>query len=116
MVVTGALEVERAEKRIGSSLQAHPVIYTSRNYFDLMDGMDCAEIVITSDVTLTLDPVPKNAFILDDVKDVGVLSQVAKGKKCARCYKILPEVDTISGHKMVCGRCADALNHYPAAA
>ena len=50
-VVTGALEIERAEKRIGSSLQSHPVVYTTQAYLDVMAGVDGAEISITSDIT-----------------------------------------------------------------
>ena len=111
-VVTGALEVERAEKRIGSSLQAHPIVYTSKTYIDEMANLDCAEIVITSDVTMIDDPTPLNAFVLEDIDDVSVVSEIAKGNKCARCYRVLPEVGTILGYEMVCGRCADAVARY----
>ena len=111
-VVTGALEVERAQKRIGSSLQAHPIVYTSKTYIDEMANLDCAEIVITSDVTMIDDPAPLNAFVLEDIDDVGVVSEIAKGNKCARCYRVLPEVGTILGYEMACGRCADAVARY----
>ena len=111
-VVTGALEVERAQKRIGSSLQAHPIVYTSKTYIDEMVNLDCAEIVITSDVTMIDDPAPLNAFVLEDIDDVGVVSEIAKGNKCARCYRVLPEVGTILGYEMACGRCADAVARY----
>ena len=47
-----------------------------------------------------------------DVGDVGVVSEIAKGNKCVRCYRVLPEVGTISGHEMTCGRCADAVAEY----
>ena len=111
-VVTGALEVERAQKRIGSSLQAHPIVYTSKTYIDEMANLDCAEIVITSDVTMIDDPAPLNAFVLEDIDDIGVVSEIAKGNKCARCYRVLPEVGTILGYEMACGRCADAVAEY----
>ena len=111
-VVTGALEVERAQKRIGSSLQAHPIVYTSKTYIDEMANLDCAEIVITSDVTMIDDPAPLNAFVLEDIDDVSVVSEIAKGNKCARCYRVLPEVGTILGYEMACGRCADAVARY----
>ena len=39
-------------------------------------------------------------------------SEIAKGNKCARCYRILPEVGTISGYEMACGRCADAVDQF----
>ena len=115
-VVTGALEIERTEKRIGSSLQAHPVVHTTQEYLDVMDGADAAEITITSDITLTADPAPAGAFTLEDVEGVAVVPATADGEKCVRCYKFLSEVGTIAGHEEVCGRCADAVDHYPAAA
>ena len=115
-VVTGALEVERAEKRIGSSLQAHPVIHAGAEYQAVMDGLDTAEIAITSDVTLTDAPIPDGAFILDDVPGIGVVPGTAAGDKCVRCYRILPEVGTATGHQELCGRCADAVDHFPIAA
>ena len=111
-VVTGALEIERAEKRIGSSLQAHPTVYTGKNYYDVVEDLDFAEIVITTDITMSLEPPPKNAFYVEDVKDIGVVSNNAKGDKCERCYKVLPEVGTLLGYEAVCGRCADAIVNY----
>ena len=51
-VVTGALEVERADKRIGSSLEAHADVFAEAAYVGALDGVDLAEIAITSDATL----------------------------------------------------------------
>src|SRR5262249_35710415 len=48
-VVTGALEVERREKRIGASLEAAPILYLdSAEDRKLMEAIDLAEIAITS--------------------------------------------------------------------
>src|SRR6185312_123847 len=48
-VVTGALELERAAKKIGSSLEASPVIYvTDRQMLATLFDVDLAEICITS--------------------------------------------------------------------
>ncbi len=48
-VVTGALELERAAKNIGSSLEASPVIYVSdRNLLATLFDVDLAEVCITS--------------------------------------------------------------------
>ncbi|NOT70095.1 MAG: isoleucine--tRNA ligase [Hyphomicrobium sp.] len=48
-VVTGALEVERASKKIGSSLEAAPVVYvTDPDLMVGLDGVDMAEVCITS--------------------------------------------------------------------
>ena len=114
-VVTGALEVERAEKRIGSSLQAHPVVYANSKDIALFDGLDAAELFITSDATFIPDSGPKNSFSLDDVSDAWVVAGEAQGEKCERCWKVLPEVGNDPEYPGTCGRCADAVRHLDAA-
>ena len=53
-VVTGALELERAAKRIGSSLEASPLVYVSdRKIFDTLFDIDLAEVCITSNAMVT---------------------------------------------------------------
>jgi isoleucyl-tRNA synthetase len=110
-VVTGALELERASKGIGSSLQAGPTIHATAAHIQAMAGLDLAEIAITSTAALIEGPVPSGAFTLPDVDGVGVTSGLAAGSKCERCWKVLPEVGTIAGHDGLCGRCADAVDH-----
>ena len=114
--VTGALEAERAEKRIGSSLEAHPVIYADSKVIPLFDELDPAELFITSGATFIADRGPENSFSLNDVSDAWVVAERAKGEKCARCWKVLEEVDSDPEHRHVCGRCADAVRRHAAAA
>ena len=106
-VVTGALEVERAAKRIGSSLQAAPVVYLADTA--ILDGLDLAEIAITSGIRILREPPPAGAFCLADVPDVGVVAGPATGVKCERCWKVLPDVGS-HDHDGLCGRCADAVD------
>lgn len=108
-VVTGALEVERAEKRIGSSLQAAPKVYVTADYKAALEGLDLAEIAITSDVELIEGDVPEGAFTLEDVPGVGVVPAPAEGEKCERCWRILPEVGANAEAPGTCVRCADAV-------
>ena len=112
-VVTGALEIERREKRIGSSLQAAPTVYVSEDYKALLDGLDLADICITSGVTLSTDPAPEGAFILEDVKGVAVVPALAEGEKCQRCWKILDEVGFHETYDDLCHRCADVVSALP---
>ena len=92
-VVTGALELERAAKRIGSSLEAHPLIYVSdRDLFDTVVDADLAELCITSGAALIEGEGPSEAFRLPDVAGVAVVPQLAQGRKCARSWKITPAV------------------------
>ena len=114
-VVTGALELERASKRIGASLQAHPTVYASDAYVAALDGLDLAEIGITSAATLKPGAPPKGAFTLPDVPDVGVVVGLAVGEKCGRCWRVLPDVGSHADHPDICGRCADAVGQRAAA-
>jgi isoleucyl-tRNA synthetase len=92
-VVTGALEIERKEGRIGSSLEAAPKVYVAaKDLRAALHGVDLAEIAITSGARLLPGEGPEDAFRLADVPGVAVVFERAKGTKCARSWKILPEV------------------------
>lgn len=110
-VITGALEVERREKRIGSSLQSAPLVYVSdAGKTAALAGIDLAEISITSSATLVGEAPPEGAFALEDVPSVGVIHVDAEGSKCARCWQILPEVGSHSDDPELCGRCVTAVS------
>jgi isoleucyl-tRNA synthetase len=108
-VVTGALEIERAEKRIGSSLQAAPTVYADADTVAAMAGLDLAEIAITSGGSLVEGAGPDDAFRLPDVDVVAVVPGQAEGEKCARCWQVLPDVGA-HAHPDVCARCAAAVD------
>ena len=94
-VVTGAIELERKEKRIGSSLEAFPTVYvTDDKYNKILQDIDLPEIFITSQAELRLEKGPEDAFRLDEIKNISVICNLAKGNKCNRSWKILPEVGT----------------------
>jgi isoleucyl-tRNA synthetase len=114
--VTGAIEIARAEKRIGSSLQAHPVMHIDSKYRDALDGVDFAEVTITSALTVTEAAAPADAFAMPEVEGVRVVVGLASGTKCERCWKVLDEVGSVPGHGTVCKRCADAVDYFRAAA
>ena len=107
--VTGALEKERAAKTIGSSLQAHPVVTAPADLIAVCAGLDMADVCITSDITLQEGVPTADMFKLEDVPEVGVEVNTADGEKCARCWKVLPEVGPQT-HPGVCGRCSDAVD------
>jgi len=115
-VVTGALEVERAAKRIGSSLEAAPVVHVADPELRAaLDGVDLAEIAITSQIMVSDAPAPAAAFRLDDVADVAVVPALAEGRKCARSWKILPEVGTDPDYPDLTLRDAEAVRAFDAA-
>ncbi len=115
-VVTGALEIERAQKRIGASLEAAPVVFIADDeLFQAVQGLDLAEIAITSGLALARGDGPAEAFRLDDVKGVAVVPRRAEGRKCARSWKISPEVGSDPDYPDVTPRDAAALREWDAA-
>lgn len=115
-VITGALELERAAKRIGSSLQAHPKIWAGNDYRDAVVGLDLAELAITSAADFVEGDAPGDAFQLADVPGVAVRVDRAQGEKCERCWQVLPDVGSHPLHPTLCGRCVDAVERHRAAA
>jgi isoleucyl-tRNA synthetase len=114
-VVTGAIEIERAAKRIGSSLEAAPVFYVSDpDLFAALVDIDLAEVSITSAATLVQGDGPPSAFRLDDVPGVAVEVQLAQGRKCARSWKILTTVGSDPTYPDVSPRDAKALREWDA--
>jgi isoleucyl-tRNA synthetase len=112
-VVTGALELERAAKRIGSSLEAAPIIYVAdSDLFGVAVGADLAELCITSAATLVEGEGPAAAFRLDDVRGVAVEPRRAEGRKCARSWKISPAVGADPQYPDVTPRDAQALREW----
>jgi isoleucyl-tRNA synthetase len=107
-VVTGALEVERREKNIGSSLEAAPVVYVSADVAEVLKSVSFADLCITSGIEISTETAPEAAFVLEDTDGVAVSFAKASGEKCQRCWKILPDVGQHS-HAGVCGRCDAAL-------
>jgi isoleucyl-tRNA synthetase len=114
-VVTGAIEIERAGKRIGSSLEADPFVYVSDpDLFAAMLEVDLAEVAITSTATLVQGEGPAAAFRLEDVPGVAVEVRVAQGRKCARSWKILTSVGADPAYPDVSPRDAQALREWDA--
>ncbi len=113
-VVTGALELERAQKRIGSSLEAAPTVYVELDAQDIatLRACDFAEVCITSDITIVEGAGPEDAFRLDDVKNVAVVSAKAEGQKCARSWKISRDIGKDTEFPDITPRDAEAVREW----
>ncbi len=108
-VVTAALEVQRRDKVIGSSLEAAPEVFVEDvALVTLLRTVNFADICISSQITLTEGVAPEGAFTLEESPGVGVVFKRAEGEKCQRCWKILPDVGTHE-HDGTCQRCDAAL-------
>jgi isoleucyl-tRNA synthetase len=107
-VVTGALEVERREKRIGAALEAGPRVHVAApELLAAFEGLDAAEVFRTSAAELVAGDGPAQAFRLAEVPGVAVEPLRADGCKCARCWRVLPEV---APPKTLCLRCEEAVD------
>jgi len=114
-VVTGALELTRADKKIGASLEAAPAIYIADPaLLAALDGVDMGEVAITSGVELVRGEGPAGVFRLADVPGVAVEFRPAAGRKCARSWKILPTVGSDPDYPDVTPRDAQALREWDA--
>ena len=100
-LVLAAIEPQRKDKTIGSSLEANPAIQVSKDDAAALQGVDIAETCITSNVTIR------------SASETSVSFAKAEGCKCARCWKVLPEVGEDKEHPSLCNRCADAVRHAP---
>jgi isoleucyl-tRNA synthetase len=111
LAVTGAIEIARAEKQIGSSLEAAPRVYLSNpEHLRALEGIDFAEVCITSDVVIEFGtPMPENAFRLAEAPDVGVVVERARGIKCARSWRYFDPATASPDFPDVTPRDAEAL-------
>jgi len=115
-VVTGALEVERREKRLGAALEAAPQVFVADpELIAAFEGLDPAEVFRTSQATLSPGEGPADAFRLGDIAGVAVTPSRADGRKCARSWRILPEVGTDPRYPDLSLRDAEAVAAWDAA-
>ncbi|MBX3572498.1 MAG: isoleucine--tRNA ligase [Mesorhizobium sp.] len=109
-VVTGALELERAKKTIGSSLEAAPRVFIAdAELADAVADVDMAEVAITSAISVVAGDGPPDAFRLDEVKGVAVVFAPAPGTKCARSWRYTEDVGSDPEFPDVSARDAAAL-------
>jgi isoleucyl-tRNA synthetase len=94
---TTALEAMRREGRIGSSLQASVLLGLEDSEADLLEPEEWAEVLIVSHAAVERRPAP------------AVATGLAEGSKCARCWRVLPEVGQAHAHPGLCLRCTDAV-------
>ena len=109
-VVTGALELERAGKRLGSSLEAAPIVHIAdKELLAALDGIDFAQVCITSGIEIVNGTGPSGAFTLPDVAGVAVVPNKAAGRKCARSWRYTTDVGADPAYPELSARDAAAV-------
>ncbi len=110
--VMKALELARADKAIGKSLEAKVTVFgaADNEAMKLFDAHrdELEEIFIVSKVVLSNGEVPAGAFT-ETQSGVGVLVELAEGNKCGRCWVFRPDCVSDGEDGWLCPRCKKAL-------
>ena len=111
--VMKALELARADKKIGKSLDAHVVIYGAADNDAMKHFAEFAselpEIFMTSGATLSNDAAPATAFA-ETEHGIAVDVLPAKGEKCVRCWISTEHPEHDENGQVLCARCKKALS------
>ena len=102
--VKKALEQARADKKIGSSLEASVTLYCNAELYDFLNAIpmdELADLMIVSHIALEQG----EGGVRGLVDGLGVQVDTAAGGKCLRCWKYHPAV----GEDGLCPRCARVL-------
>jgi isoleucyl-tRNA synthetase len=100
------LEKKRAEKIIGSSLEAHIDIYLEKSILEKVKNYQMDEISITSSFSLHELNSSIEGFALEEISNVKISVSKTPGKKCQRCWKYKQELI----RDEICNRCEDAIS------
>lgn len=108
-IATKAIEPLRADKQIGSSLEA--AVWVKAQNKDLIQKYEneLCNIFITSQAFIT-DEKPENTLNEYTEEDITVYVTRALGEKCERCWKYR-QLGTMQGHETICQECFDAINN-----
>ncbi len=115
-VVTGALEVARRDKFIGSALEAAPLVFIADS--DLrkaLEAVDVAELCIISGVRIEAGEGPAEAFRLPEIQGVAVIVEKAPGVKCARSWKYFDPASADPAFPDITARDAEAVRAWDGA-
>ena len=109
--VMKSLELARAEKLVGKSLEAKVTIYTKdADMLALLKsfGKDLNTVFIVSGVTLVEGDAPAGAHV-EGTSGVGVLVENADGCKCDRCWSYSTQGEQDADGGFLCARCKKIL-------
>jgi len=102
-----ALELKRAEKFIGNSLEAKVVIYASWDIAALLKDYEAflPTLLIVSQAELGSGTPPEDALKSEEIEGLQIKVLQAEGDKCQRCWNRSTSVGTFSDAPEVCDKC-----------
>ncbi|GMT48056.1 MAG: isoleucine--tRNA ligase [bacterium] len=111
-VVNKAIEIKRAEKTIGNSLEAKVTIFADKkrlsllqSYRDLLSSL----FIVSQSMTGDYKDAPEDAYRDEEVEGLAVVVEHAEGKKCLRCWNWSTTVGEFADAEEVCQRCYHVL-------
>lgn len=124
-VVNKAIELKRADKVIGNSLQAKVTVYTEGERFELLkdysdtlttlfivSGADIKPLAEADTSLYMPEPVPEgSSSALRDIGGIAVKVEHAEGSKCSRCWNWSTTVGSFENEPEVCERCYKVLTN-----
>lgn len=111
--VAKALELSRANKVIGNSLNAKINIYAKDETYNLLNGikdyLETVFIVSKVEIINEFNNIPKDAYISETNAGLAVHVSQAQGEKCERCWIYSETVGQSEEHPKLCKRCRSVL-------
>lgn len=103
--VAKALEVARAEKTIGHSLNAKVILYASEENYQFLKEQE--ELLMMVFIVSAVEVIENSR---KDAKDeIGIKVDVAPGQKCDRCWMYSETVGEDKENPTICHKCSEAL-------
>ncbi len=108
--VSKALEIARAEKKIGNSIGAGVRLFVSPETKTFLEtfGDTLPTLFIVSTVHLVEGEPTKDAYV-GETEGLVVLVEAPEGEKCERCWLYSKTVGENAAHPTLCSRCADII-------
>ncbi len=110
--ISKALELARASKVIGSSLEAKVKLYLPEALTEVIEHFrtDLGMLLIVSQVEiLPAGSAPAEAYQGERVLGLKVVVERATGEKCERCWNYTETVGQVAEHPTLCVRCATVI-------
>ncbi len=107
--VKKVLEQNRADKVIGSSLEAGIKLYCTGSNYALLNEIpmdELADLMIVSRAEL----IEGEGGIASGIEGLGIEAYRAQGEKCERCWKYSGNIGSDASHPTLCARCAADVN------
>ncbi len=110
--VTKAIEPERKEGNLGHSLESRVTVFAPERILSELEieKEHLRETLIVSQLRLEgLENAPDSSYAGQEMEDIRILVESARGEKCARCWTFSEELGTDPEHPQACPRCTRIL-------